>query len=201
MLTVLCAAPGAHLPAKGLSELLGAVLGSEQLWERRDADTTVAAIRLLEDGFCRLATVEPDAAMERLPRAVHTLVPQLAMAHENVRYAAGMCLKNIINEFVSEAAVDAALAGGSGGKQPSPLHSVLAALESSLGPHYQDAWSGCLPGEVRGCKRVAVAMRAAEQPIPHRRAGTCLQLLPLAGADRMLLDVCPAWPLLQCARR
>ena len=145
MLSVLCAAPGARLSATSLAELLGAALGSEQLWERRDPDTTVAAVRLLEDGFCRLAAVQPGAAMQQLPAAFHTLVPQLAAEQESVRYAAGMCLKNIINECVDDAAVGTALAGGSS-KQPPPLLSVLAALEGSLGAHYQDAWDGCLPG-------------------------------------------------------
>jgi ribosomal RNA-processing protein 12 len=144
-LTALCAAPGNHLSAKGLAELLAAVVASEQqLWERRDADTTVSAIRLLEDGFCRLAEADASLCAQRLPRAVHTLVPQLAAEQESVRFAAGACLKNILNECVDDGMVAAALAGG--GKQPAPLLSVLAALEGSLGAHYQDAWDSCLPG-------------------------------------------------------
>jgi ribosomal RNA-processing protein 12 len=143
-LTALCAAPGNHLSAKGLAELLAAVVASEQLWERRDADTTVSAIRLLEDGFCRLAEADASLCAQRLPRAVHTLVPQLAAEQESVRFAAGACLKNILNECVDDSMVAAALAGG--GKQPAPLLSVLAALEGSLGAHYQDAWDSCLPG-------------------------------------------------------
>ncbi|PSC74246.1 ARM repeat superfamily [Micractinium conductrix] len=146
-LTALCSAPGAHLGAKGLSELLGAVLGAEQLWDRRgDSATTLAATRLVEDGLCRLAAQDASLCASRLPRAFHTLVPQLAAEHEPVRFAAGACLKNVINECVDEAAVAAALAGGSGsGKAAPPLLSVLACLEGSLGAHYQEAWDACLP--------------------------------------------------------
>lgn len=94
-LTALCSAPGAHLGAKGLSELLGAVLGAEQLWDRRgDSATTLAATRLVEDGLCRLAAQDASLCASRLPRAFHTLVPQLAAEHEPVRFAAGACLKN-----------------------------------------------------------------------------------------------------------
>lgn len=146
VLTALCAAPGARLSASALSELLAAALGSEQLWEKRDPDATLAAIKLLEDGLCRLAALDPVVVSKRLPRAVHTLVPQLASDHEGVRIAAAGCLKNVINECVDEQAVRAALAGTSTGKQPPPLLSVLAALEASLGAHYQDAWGACLPG-------------------------------------------------------
>lgn len=144
-LAALAAAPGGHLSAKGLAELLGAVLGADALWERRDADTTVAAIKLLEDGFCRLAAADAALCAARLPRAVHALVPQLAAEQESVRYAAGACLKNLIAECVDDDMVAAALAGGAA--KPPPLLSVLAALEGSLGPHYQDAWDACLPGE------------------------------------------------------
>ncbi|KAL4855011.1 RRP12-like protein [Chlorella vulgaris] len=145
VLTALCAAPGARLSASALSELLAAALASEQLWEKRDPDATLAAIKLLEDGLCRLAALDPVVASKRLPRAVHTLVPQLASDHEGVRIAAAGCLKNVINECVDEQAVRAALAGTNTGKQPPPLLSVLAALEASLGAHYQDAWGACLP--------------------------------------------------------
>jgi ribosomal RNA-processing protein 12 len=147
-LAALCAAPGAHVSPGALSELLAAVLACEQLWERRDADITVAAIRLVEEGLRRLAATDPAAATGRLPRAFHALVPQLAAEQETVRYAAGMCLKNVINDCVDEAAVAAALAGGGVGHAAPPLLSVLAALEGSLGPSYQDAWEHCLPGAV-----------------------------------------------------
>ena len=143
-LTALCAAPGAHLSAKGLSELLGGALGSEQLWDRRDPNTTISAVRLLEDGCIRLAGADPRLCAQRLPRAFHTLVPQLAAEQENVRYAAGACLKNIIDQCVDDDMMAAALAGSR--KQPPPLLSMLAALEGSLGAQYQDAWDSSLPG-------------------------------------------------------
>ena len=150
-LTALAAAPGAHLAGSALGGLLGAALGSEPLWDaRRDPDTTLAAVRLLEDGLCRLAAAEPGVCAQRLPRAVHALVPLLAAEHEGVRYAAGACLKNLINECVDDGMVAAALAGGGGGGKAPPLLSVLAALEGSLGPHYQDAWGACLPGARAG---------------------------------------------------
>ena len=58
----------------------------------------------------------------------------------------------MINECVDEAAVAAALAGGSGsGKAAPPLLSVLACLEGSLGAHYQEAWDACLPGTGGSC--------------------------------------------------
>ncbi|PRW60392.1 ARM repeat superfamily [Chlorella sorokiniana] len=142
-LAALAAAPGGHLSAKGLAELLSAALGADTLWDRRDADTTVAAIKLLEDGFCRLAAADAALCAARLPRAVHALVTQLAAEQESVRYAAGACLKNLIAECVDDGMVEAALAGGTA--KPPPLLSVLAALEGSLGPHYQDAWDACLP--------------------------------------------------------
>lgn len=153
-LTALCSAPGSHLSPKALSELLGAALGAEALWDaRRDPDTTLAATRLLEDGLCRLAGADAALCAARLPRAVHALVPQLAVEHEGVRFATGACLKNIINECVDDAMISTALAGGSG-KQAPQLLSVLAALEGSLGPHYQDAWEACLPGRRVVCSRV-----------------------------------------------
>lgn len=143
-LAALAAAPGSHLSPKGLAELLGVVLAADALWDRRDAGTTVAAIKLVEDGFCRLATADAALCAARLPRAVHALVPQLTAEQESVRYAAGACLKNLIAECVDEGMVAAALAGGA--TKPPPLLSVLAALEGSLGPHYQDSWDACLPG-------------------------------------------------------
>ena len=185
-LTALCAAPGNHLSAKGLAELLGAVLASEQLWERRDADTTVSAIRLLEDGFCRLAEADASLCAQRLPRTVHTLVPQLAAEQESVRFAAGACLKNILNEGVDDGMVAAALAGG--GKQPAPLLSVLAALEGLLGAHYQDAWDSCLPGG--GGLGVEEAMLGC-RVVGWGAWGGLQQLLAL-----LCLGTAPAWGLL-----
>lgn len=156
VLTALAAAPGGHLTARGLGELVGAALAAEQLWERRaDSAATAAAVRLVEEGLCRLAALDAGAAAARLPRAFHTLVPQLASEHDGVRYAAGCCLKNLVNECVDQAAVDAALAGAAagGGKAPPPLLSVLASLEGSLGAHYQEAWDSCLPGGLAGAGR------------------------------------------------
>lgn len=180
-LTALCATRSAHLSGGALGSLLGAVLGCEPLWDaRRDPDTTLAAVRLLEDGLCRLADADAGACAARLPRAVHALVPLLAVEHEGVRFVAGACLKNLIDECVSDAMVAAALAGGGGGQggKAPPLLSVLAALEGSLGPHYQDAWGACLPGAllawVEGCAGVLLGEQAERmQPAVHAR-GACL---------------------------
>lgn len=162
-LTALAAAPGGHLTARGLGELVGAVLGAEQLWERRaDSGAVAAAVRLVEDGMCRLAALDARAAAQRLPRVFHTLVPQLASEHGSVRYAAGCCLKNLIVECVDDDAVGAALAGGGGGGAPPPLLSVLASLEGSLGAHYQEAWDSCLPGGIYRLEK------AASPPAPRR---------------------------------
>ena len=160
VLIALCAAPGGHVSPKGLAELLGAALGAEQLWDRRDPDTTVAGIKLVEDGFCRLAAADDALCAARLPRAVHALVPQLAAEQEAVRAATGACLKNLLNECVSEGMVAGALAGQGGGKAPPPLLSVLAALEGSLGAHYREAWGACLPGTWAGRESVGCAARA-----------------------------------------
>lgn len=58
----------------------------ESLWNRRDGEVILSLTRLLEGGLLRLQTMDATAAGKLLPRAVHTLVPQLAAEQDGVRF-------------------------------------------------------------------------------------------------------------------
>ena len=67
-------------------------------------------------------------------------MPQLAASQEDVRFASGQVMKNLIAECVDGGAV-ALPAGG-----PSPLQGVFSALESSLAASHQESWTAALSG-------------------------------------------------------
>jgi ribosomal RNA-processing protein 12 len=141
---------------RALSDLLSAVLLSEDSWDKRDASSSLAMTRLLEEGVLKLAAADPALSAAVLPRIVHVLVPQLASHQEGVRRSTTMALKNIINaglqesEVVSAVAAVAAAAGNGSSKKGgsrnkmSSVQRIISAVESSLGPQYRDAWEGSL---------------------------------------------------------
>lgn len=145
VLVALCASSASHLSPRALGELLGSVLDGEDAWDRRDADAALGTAHLLEQGLLRLHQLDAGAAAALLPRAVHALVPQLASEHEGVRLGTSAALRNLIAACIDADVVAAAVAAGDGGRQPSAVQRVVAAVESSLGAQYRDAWEGCLP--------------------------------------------------------
>lgn len=58
-LAALASAPGARLPTPDLAALLGGVLGAEGAWERRQPDTLLSSMRLLEAGLPRYVLLKP----------------------------------------------------------------------------------------------------------------------------------------------
>ncbi|KAK9845416.1 hypothetical protein WJX81_006006 [Elliptochloris bilobata] len=87
-LSALAGAPGGRLPAPDLASLLGAVMAADGAWERRQPDTLLSSVRLLEVGLLRLHELDAQAAAAALRPAAHALAPLLGVEHEGVRLAA-----------------------------------------------------------------------------------------------------------------
>lgn len=104
--------------------------------------------RLLESGLCRLAELQPDAASKLLPRVVHLVVPLLAAEQDGVRYNASGALQSLIKECLMPQLVIAMQQQRQQQSGLPPLQSLVAAVASSLGARYQEAWGLALPGEV-----------------------------------------------------
>lgn len=132
------------------------MLLSEDSWDKRDASSSLAMTRLLEEGVLKLAAADPALSAAVLPRIVHVLVPQLASHQEGVRRSTTMALRNIINAGLQESEVVAAvtapgsngpsgsLKGGKNRNKMSSVQRIISAVESALGPQYRDAWEGSL---------------------------------------------------------
>jgi ribosomal RNA-processing protein 12 len=160
---------------RALSDLLSAVLLSEDSWDKRDASSSLAMTRLLEEGVLKLAAADPALSAAVLPRIVHVLVPQLASHQEGVRRSTTMALKNIINSGLQDSevasavvamAVDAPRNGGSrkGGSRNkmSSVQRIVSAVESALGPQYRDAWEGSLSVAGELLEKLKTSREAAE---------------------------------------
>lgn len=146
-LSALCASSTSHLSARALSDLLQAVLLSESSWDKKDVESILGMTRLLEEGVVKLSAADPSAAAAGLPRIVHVLVPQLASHQDGVRRGTSMALRNILAAGLQEAEVEsavAAAAAGPSGRKLSSVQRIISAVESALGPQYQDAWEGSL---------------------------------------------------------
>jgi ribosomal RNA-processing protein 12 len=147
-LLALTSSSASHLPPAALADVLTAVLSSESAWDKNDADAALALIRLVEQAALRLAAVDFCAASAILPRVCHALVPLLASHQEGVRRAASFALCNVLaSNCVNESAIKDALTTENPprGRKPASLQRVAAAIESSLGPQYSDAWEHALP--------------------------------------------------------
>jgi len=174
-LAALCASSASHMSPRALSDLLSAVLLSEDSWDRRDASSSLAMTRLLEEGVLKLAAADPALSAAVLPRIVHVLVPQLASHQGGVRRSTTMALKNIIDAGLQETEVASAVAamaaaaagnkslkkGGSRNKMSS-VQRIVSAVESALGPQYRDAWEGSssVAGEL--LEKLGTSPQAAE---------------------------------------
>lgn len=173
-LAALCASSASHMSPRALSDLLSAVLLSEDSWDKRDASSSLAMTRLLEEGVLKLAAADPALSAAVLPRIVHVLVPQLASHQEGVRRSTTMALKNIINAGLQEsevasavAAVAAAAGNGSSKKggtrnKMSSVQRIVSAVESALGPQYRDAWEGSLSVAGELLEKLGTSPQAAE---------------------------------------
>ena len=148
--------PSSLLPVSALSALLHSVLADEAatatLGDRKQSDSTLSYVKLVEDGCVRVCELDARQGQTLLPRAFHLLAPLLAHDHGSVRFAVGQCLKNLIDSCIDSVAIKSALAhaAGSNKKQssssrPAPLLSIITAVEGSLGPRYQVGWEGSIP--------------------------------------------------------
>ena len=185
-LHALCMAPSARLPPAVLDRLLGSLLAQEGLvLQPRGggpgggdaAAGVVAAVALLDAALVRLAKGEPGTAAARLPRAFHALMPLLGADTDGVRLAACAALQHLVAECVDATAVAAALA--SAGAR-APLVGVLAAVESSLGARYQEAWGGSVQGAPRGCGRALWLVGGAASRSCKPRCDTVPSRMPRA---------------------
>ena len=91
---------------------------------------------------------------ERLPAALHALVPQLAAPQEGVRFAASQALHALVASCLDPGAASASLMRP--GRGPSPAQRSMAALEAALEPRYHDALPLALPGRV-SCLQAVIA--------------------------------------------
>ena len=77
------------------------------------------------------------AAAEVLDGAFSTVLPLLAANQEDVRFAAGQVLKNLIHDCVHST---------DGGPAAVALDGLITSLEGALGLTYQDVWPEVLTG-------------------------------------------------------
>lgn len=80
VLTALASAPSSAMTSSQLSQLLGVVLESDEIWDRRNADAVLALTRLVECGMMTLHQKDAGACRQRLPKAFHVLVHQVGRA-------------------------------------------------------------------------------------------------------------------------
>lgn len=109
-------------------------------------DQLSAMTKLLESGLPRLAQAQPDAAAKLLPRVVHLLVPLLSAEQDGVRFNTSGALQSLVKECLTPQLVTAMQQQQPHQRMP-PLQSLVAAVASSLGARYQEAWSLALPGK------------------------------------------------------
>jgi hypothetical protein len=96
---------------------------------------------------CRLHQLDPSLCGTRLPHAFHALMPQLLAGQEGVRFGTQQALKNLVNDCIDDDMIQTAVSRTTvGSSAPAPLQSIVAAIASTLGPRYQDAWAHALPG-------------------------------------------------------
>lgn len=151
VLSVLCTSPSSHLPARALSSLLQTVLGGDgaaamAATTSKDAGGALGFINLMEAATGRLYEQDPAAGASILPHAVHALIPLLASQHDSIRMVTSTTLCDMLNQCVTPSDVAAAVSSAqSKERSASSLQRTIAAVESSLGPRYQDAWESCLP--------------------------------------------------------
>lgn len=114
-------------------------------WTKRDAESSLAMIRLLEEGSTRLAALDPAAMAAILSKVALTLLPLLASHHDGVRRAAVEGIQRVLSSGISDEQISAALAAaGPGRRKPLPIERVISAVESALGPQYQGVWEESL---------------------------------------------------------
>ncbi|KAF8071289.1 uhpC [Scenedesmus sp. PABB004] len=172
VLAALAGAPGSHLSAAQLGQLLrllvdgeaaallAAGLGGGGGGGGAGGDQLSAMARLLEAGLMRLAELAPEAAAKLLPKVVHLLVPLLAAEQDGVRYSASGALRSLIGAVLTPALVAAMQAAPARGGAP-PLASLVAAVAGGLGARYQEAWGLALPAAAALCEALAAGGAAA----------------------------------------
>jgi ribosomal RNA-processing protein 12 len=196
-LAALCTSSASHMSPRALSDLLSAVLLSEDSWDKKDASSSLAMTRLLEEGVLKLAAADPALSAAVLPRIVHVLVPQLASHQEGVRRSTTMALKNIINAGLQESEVAAAVAaaaansalkkGGLNRTKMSSVQRIVSAVESALGPQYRDAWEGSLSVAGELLEKIGTTPQAADlaSGLVFRIGQLCAGVDDLAAAGKM----------------
>lgn len=97
---------------------------------------------------CRLHELDASICAQRLPQALHSLLPQLCAQQEGVRFGTQQALKNLIHDCMDEAMINRAVSQTSmrSAAMP-PAHNIVLAVANMLTVRYQDGWVNALSGE------------------------------------------------------
>ena len=96
---------------------------------------------------CRLHELDASICAQRLPQALHSLLPQLCAQQEGVRFGTQQALKNLIHECMDEAMINTAVSQASmrSAAMP-PAQNIVLAVANMLTVRYQDGWVNALSG-------------------------------------------------------
>jgi hypothetical protein len=142
---------------------------------------------------------------EKVARAVHLLVPQLAAEQDGVRFGTSQALRNIITDCLDDELI-AAAARGAGkpprpGQQLQPVQSVVAAVVGALGARYEEAWHLALPVAGTLLERLGASGRVLAPALIEAIGALCAGCADLGGWRR-LRPPCASAPLLSlCSGR
>lgn len=139
VLTAYITSHSSKLPARALIDLLRAILEIEDFRDVKVIESQPGIINLLRRGVEKLARAEPAAAASISAGVVSLMIPLLNSHQVGVRRTTVQGLKEVIGVAVLSAD-DAQQESMLSRKKASPSRSVIAAVESTLGPQYQDAW-------------------------------------------------------------
>jgi hypothetical protein len=122
---------------------------------------------------------------EKVARAVHLLVPQLAAEQDGVRFGTSQALRNIITDCLDDELI-AAAARGAGkpplpGQQLPPVQSVVAAVVGALGARYEEAWHLALPVASTLLERLGSSGRALAAGLIEAIGALCAGVADLGG--------------------
>lgn len=95
----------------------------------------------------RLHELDASLCAQRLPEALHSLLPQLCAQQEGVRFGTQQALKNLIHECLDDAMIIFAVSQASmrSSSMP-PAQNAVLAVANMLTVRYQDGWVNALSG-------------------------------------------------------
>jgi ribosomal RNA-processing protein 12 len=187
VLTAYITSQSSNLPAHTLIDLLRAVLEIEDFRDIKVMESHPGIINLLRRGIDKLTRIEPTAAASISAGVVSLMIPLLNSHQVGVRRTTVQGLKDVIAvALLNDNAKHQVLPLTH--KRASPSRSVIAAIESTLGPQYQDAWELALQLSEEVFCHVGRQRAGLAAGILHRVARLCERGEDIAMLENLSLE-------------